>query len=249
MSYQPYSVQLYSVREAMESDLPTTVRRIAEIGYTQVEPYNFAQRVEELDTALRENGLTAPTGHAPLLSTDQDAVFAAANRLGITTVIDPYLPAAHWQDAESIIATAARLNAAAKRGADYGVRVGYHNHAWEISSKIAGTTALEFFADQLDPELVLEVDTYFVAVGGEDPVQFLPRLGERVIAVHLKDGPVTDNPAEQLPVGQGRIDVWGVLAAAASLEVPVVELEDYAGDRFDGLADSLRFLEAGQGSR
>ncbi|WP_334172556.1 sugar phosphate isomerase/epimerase family protein [Sinomonas sp.] len=240
-----YSVQLYTVRDAIEEDLPGTIRRLAEIGFTQVEPYRFAERAEEFAAAFEENGITAPTGHAPLLSGDQDEIFAAAKRLGIGTVIDPFVPAEKWQDAETIRDTAARLNEAAKRGAEYGIRVGYHNHWWELESKVEGTNALEFFASLLDPGLVLEVDAYWVAVGGEDPIAVLKRLGDRVVAVHLKDGPVNEDRKAQQPAGQGKVDIWGVIAAAKNLEVGVIEFDDYSGDLFEGVAASLRYLEAG----
>jgi sugar phosphate isomerase/epimerase len=240
-----YAVQLYTVRDAVEQDLPSTIKRLAEIGFTQVEPYEFAARAEELAQAFTENGITAPTGHAPLLMTeDKDEIFAAARRLGIGTVIDPYVPAEHWQDAESIGNIARQLNAAARKGAEYGIRVGYHNHQWELESIIDGRTALEYFADLLDPELVLEVDTYWVAVGGQDPVDILTKLGSRVIAIHIKDGPVDTDTRAQLPAGQGKIAVAEVIAAAKHLEVGVVEFDDYAGDVFDGVAQSLAFLNS-----
>ncbi|MEW1811953.1 sugar phosphate isomerase/epimerase [Pseudarthrobacter phenanthrenivorans] len=241
-----YSVQLYTVRDAIEGDLPGTIRRLAEIGFTQVEPYQFAERVEEFARAFADYGINAPTGHAPLLSSDPHQVFSAAQQLGIGTVIDPYLPAEFWQDAQSIQDTASRLNALAKQGAEYGVRVGYHNHDWEISSKIEETTALEYFASLLDPELVLELDAYWAAVGGEDPAAMLDRLGRRVVAIHIKDGPLTLDTKAQVPAGQGKMDVWGVLAAAANLEVGVVEFDDYDGDIFEGVAASLHYLQAGK---
>ena len=237
-----YSLQLYTLRNAISEDLPGTIRKVAEIGYTQVEPYNFVATAKELGAALKENGLTAPSGHAPLMAQDQDEIFTAAKELGITTVIDPYLPAEHWQKAEDIQATAAKLNAAAKKGADYGIRVGYHNHAWELESIVEGRTALEYFESLLDPELVLEVDTYWVAVGGQDPVDILTKLGDRVKFIHIKDGPLTrDNKAQQ-PAGQGKVPVLDVIAAAKSLEVGVVEFDDYSGDIFEGIAESLAFL-------
>ena len=239
-----YSLQLYTLRNAIQEDLAGTIRKVAEIGFTQVEPYNFVATAKELGAALKENGLTAPSGHAPLLSQDQDEIFAAARELGITTVIDPYLPAEHWQDAATIRDTAARLNEAAKKGAGYGIRVGYHNHAWELESTIEGRTALEYFAGLLDPELVLEVDTYWVSVGGQDPVDILTRLGDRVKLIHIKDGPLTTDTKAQLPAGKGLVPVLDVIAAATSLEVGVVEFDDYAGDIFDGIAESLAFLNA-----
>jgi sugar phosphate isomerase/epimerase len=239
-----YSLQLYTLRNAISEDLPGTIRKVAEIGFTQVEPYNFVATAKELGAALKENGLTAPSGHAPLMSQDQDEIFAAAKELGITTVIDPFLPAEHWQKAEDIRATAEKLNAAARKGAEYGIRVGYHNHAWELESTIEGRTALEYFADLLDPELVLEVDTYWAAVGGQDPVELLARLGDRVKFIHIKDGPLNKDNKAQQPAGQGKVPVMDVIAAAKSLEVGVVEFDDYAGDIFEGISESLSFLNA-----
>ncbi|WP_415854845.1 sugar phosphate isomerase/epimerase family protein [Sinomonas sp. G460-2] len=252
-----FSVQLYTLRDPMEADLLGTVRRLAEIGFTQVEPYRFVENAEAFAAAFAENGITAPTGHAPLLSGDQDEIFAAAKRIGIGTVIDPFVAPEQWQDAGAIRDTAAALNAAAKKGAEYGIRVGYHNHSWELGSRVEGTTALEFFAGLLDPEVVLEVDVYWVAAGGENPAALVQRLGNRVVALHLKDGPVTvlgtrfdreefgSIAKTQLPAGHGELDLWGVVAAAKNLEVGVVEFDDYAGDIFDGVAASLRYLEAG----
>ena len=239
-----YSLQLYTLRNAIQEDLPGTIRKVAEIGFTQVEPYNFVATAQELGAALRENGLSAPSGHAPLLSQDQDQIFAAAKELGITTVIEPYIPAERWQSAEDVQATAALLNEAARKGAEYGIRVGYHNHQWELESIIEGRTALEYFADLLDPELVLEVDTYWVAVGGQDPVDILGKLGNRVKFIHIKDGPLTTDTKAQLPAGQGKVAVLDVIAAAKSLEVGVVEFDDYSGDIFEGINESLSFLMA-----
>jgi sugar phosphate isomerase/epimerase len=238
-----YSLQLYTLRNAIQEDLPGTIRRVAELGFTKVEPYNFVATATELGAALRENSVTAPSGHAPLLSQDQDEIFAAAKELGITTVIEPFIPAERWQSAEDVQATAAKLNEAAKKGAGYGIRVGYHNHQWELESTIEGRTALEYFADLLDPELVLEVDTYWVAVGGQDPVDLLGKLGDRVKFIHIKDGPLTTDTKAQLPAGKGKVAVLDVIAAAKSMEVGVVEFDDYDGDIFEGIAQSLAFLQ------
>jgi sugar phosphate isomerase/epimerase len=241
-----YSIQLYTVRKALEQDLPGTVQRLAEIGFTMVEPYRFVAKAAELKQALTENGLTAPSGHAPLLSEDQDEIFAAAQELGIGTVIDPHVPIDRWNSIEDIAETARLLNAAAAKGAGYGVRVGYHNHWWEVESVIDGKTALEHLADGLDPAVVLELDTYWAAVGGQDPVELLARLGDRVKFIHIKDGPLTPDPASQTAVGNGNMPIWEVVKAAKSLEAGVVELDDFQGDMFDAVQDSFNYLSAGK---
>ncbi len=241
-----YSLQLYTVRAALEKDLPGTIARVAELGFSMVEPYNFVATADALAAAFADHGIAAPSGHAPLLNADQDEIFAAANKLGITTVIDPFVPAEQWQSAEDVQKIATGLNAAAKKGAEYGVRVGYHNHAWELESKINGTTALEYLESLLDPELILEVDSYWVCVGGVDVIEILHNLGDRVKYLHIKDGPLTTENAAQQPAGQGLVPIWDVIEAARSLEVGVVEFDDYAGDIFTGIAESLAYLNRGK---
>ena len=235
------SVQLYSVRDAFAADPADTLERLAAIGFTQVEPYGVVENLAALRTGLAAHGLSAPTAHAKLLGADQKAVFAAAAECGIGVVIEPLVEAAHWRDPADIAATASALNEAAKLAAEYGVTVGYHNHWWELESQIDGRHALEVFAEQLDPALVLEVDSYWATAGGADAPALLRRLGERVRAIHVKDGGLAVDASGQVPAGQGRVPVAEVLAASPQA-LRVVEFDRYDGDIFAGLAASRAFL-------
>jgi sugar phosphate isomerase/epimerase len=243
VNYPKLSVQLYTVREAIQENLSESLARIAEIGYTQVEPYNFAD-VDGLAEALKAVGLSAPTGHAHYIGVDDaelNRIFASASTLGIGLAIDPHVEAARWQAADDIRATADQLNAAAAVAAQHGVSVGYHNHAHELESTIDGRTALEFFADLLDPAVRLEVDTYWVATGGQDPVALLGRLGGQVAALHIKDGPATSETKDQVAVGAGSLPIRAIIEAAPDA-LRVVELDDSHADRFQAVAESFAWL-------
>ena len=183
----------------------------------------------------------APTTHANIIGHDTDAIFSAASTLGIGTVIEPFIPPERWRTAQDVAAIAHELNAAAKIALRYGVRVGYHNHAHELESVIDGTTALELLASQLSDEVVLEVDTYWVVVGGQNPVELLARLGNRVQAIHVKDGPGTAETKDQVAVGHGSLPIREIIAAAPQA-LRVIELDDFRGDRFTAIADSYAFL-------
>ena len=50
----PYSIQLYTVRTALEEDLAGTIQRLAGIGFTMVEPYHFVAKAAELQQAMAE---------------------------------------------------------------------------------------------------------------------------------------------------------------------------------------------------
>jgi len=257
------SVQLYTVRDAIAADLAGTVARVREIGYEHVEPYQFDQHVDQYASAFAATGVTAPSGHVAVIDReDPSAVFDAAARLGIGVVIDPFIPTDRWQTADDAKTIAERVNVLAEQATGHGLRFGYHNHQWEFTNTVDGRPIYDLFVEHLSPEVVLEVDTFWATVGGADAPAVLRSLGDRVVAIHVKDGTVTGDIAtalpsaqdaldvpdalraayeNQTPAGQGDVDVPGILAAAPDA-LRVVEFDSYRGDVFDGIAQSLAWL-------
>ncbi|GGL97873.1 sugar phosphate isomerase/epimerase family protein [Nakamurella endophytica] len=245
MPLSSLSLQLYSVRHALDEDIPGTIARVAGIGFRQVESsYKIHSKGRELRDAIRDNGLTSPTMTASLVDVDVDPVFPIAVDLGAHTVIETFVPDQFWGSVDAVQHIADQLNAAAAKAADFGLRVAYHNHWWELEHRYDGKTALEALVDRLDPAVLLEVDAYWVAVGGQDPVDLVGRLSDRVHFLHLKDGPVNHDNSQQRPAGQGDLPIEAIIAAAPQLEVGVIEFDDYAGDVFDAVAQSFAYLDA-----
>ncbi|MGI4893864.1 MAG: sugar phosphate isomerase/epimerase family protein [Janthinobacterium lividum] len=242
---QKISVQLYTVRDALAADLNGTLGRLAGFGFTQVEPFGLTDKAAELAPVLAEHGLSAPSAHASVVGADIAAVLRAAELTGTTFVIEPHVDPARWTTAEDVAAVAAELNAAAARAADAGVTIGYHNHQFELENSIGGRPALEVFADSLDDAVALEVDTYWAVVGGADVIDLLGRLGQRVRAVHLKDGDATLDTKNQVALGSGTLDVPAILAASQGVDLGVIELDDTSGDVFQAVAASFAYLGGG----
>ena len=249
MSKLAPSIQLYTLRNEIENDFAGTIARVAALGLTQVEPWGFVDRADEYSDALNANGLTAPTAHAPLIDQDLGPVFAAAKKIGISTVFDPFTMPDTWQDRANIDHYAAEINRAAVEARAHGIKVGYHNHGWELSARVDGKIAFDYFIEQLLPEVVLEIDTYWCEVGGQNAAEYLTKLGDRVVAIHVKDGKIfeTEDFMElmdhQCPAGEGSVPVAAILAAAPNA-LPVIEFDKYvAGDLFEGIAKSLAFVE------
>ena len=237
------SVQLYTVRDALAQDFDGTLGKLASFGFTHVEPFALLNFADELRRGLDRSGLTAPTAHVHLLGEDQDAICALAAELGIQTIIEPYVDPARWESEVDISEIATELNAAAERAAASDLKVGYHNHHFELESKISGVTALEVFADRLAPEVVLEVDTYWAYAGGADVPALLKRLGERVVALHLKDGDGSLDTSKQVPLGSGVVPVWDIVDAAPEA-LRVVELDDSETDLLEAVRAGREFLLA-----
>ncbi|KQS18103.1 xylose isomerase [Frigoribacterium sp. Leaf186] len=257
-------MQLYTVRDAVSADLQGAVARIAEIGFTKVEPYSFVERADEFEKAFADSGVTAPSGHAPVIDSDEpEKAFAAAVQLGIGTVIDPFIPSDRWQTADDARAIADRVNELQVLAAASGLRFGYHNHQWEFANQVEGRPVYDFFLERLNDDVVLEIDTFWSTVGGMDTPALLRSLGDRVQFLHVKDGKISGDIAtalpssesalevpdalaaafkNQTPAGQGDVDVAAVLAAAPHA-LRVVEFDDYAKDVFDGVAESFAWLQ------
>ena len=241
MTLKP-SVQLYTLRDALDVDLPGTIARVAEIGFTQVEPYGFVDKVDALEKALSENNLVATTGHAHFIGEDAKPILEAAKRLGIKTLIDPFTLPEEWKDVSRIDYFASELNRISAEAKDHGIRIAYHNHYWELAERVGDEIAFDYFIDKLSPEVVIELDAFWCEVGGVSAPEYLKKHGDRIVAIHVKDGTKDGNLDNQVPAGTGEIPIREILAAAPHA-LPVIEFDFYkGGDVFDGIAQSLKYV-------
>jgi sugar phosphate isomerase/epimerase len=238
------SLQLYSLRRQVSQNLAETLASVARLGYELVEPYGFVDRATELSAALTANGLSAPSAHAPLVTAaDVRPTFAAAASLAVGVVIEPTVPAEFWRSREDVEKTASCLNELVGTAAEFGLRIGYHNHDWEFHQRLRGQSAYEYFTDLLHPDVVLEVDTYWATVGGAPTAELLRQLGSRVEFLHLKDGPLNWDLPAQVALGTGSLPLAEILAAAPHA-LRIVEFDDFAGDVMIPIGESLAHLEA-----
>jgi sugar phosphate isomerase/epimerase len=243
LTANPPALQLYTVREQLPADRAGVLGQIGALGYGAVEPFNILDDPDGLRADLDAAGLVVCSVHASPLGEEAEAVVRAARTLGTDTVIVPYLEPARFAEADGVRALALELNERAAWIADQGLRLGYHNHDFELSSLIDGVPALEVLADQLDDAVLLEVDTYWVAVGGQDVPALLGRLGDRVQYLHVKDGPAISRADDLMTaVGAGTMPVAEILAASPSAHWHVVELDRCATDMLTAVGDSLDWL-------
>jgi len=154
------SVQLYPAREALAKDLPSTLRRVNDIGYRNVELFGFVDLADQYSELLPSVGLVAPSAHARLLDQDVAVIFSAAEKIGVTTVIDPHIDIERWTAQDDIARAAASLNEVAKIGAGHGLVIGYQNHWWETENRIDGTPDLEILASAPQALRVVELDGF-----------------------------------------------------------------------------------------
>jgi sugar phosphate isomerase/epimerase len=146
----------------------------------------------------------------------------------------------------------AKLNDAAEICQRAGIGFYYHNHAFEFEGE-PGARFIDRLHKELHPHARLEMDVFWVAIGGEDPVQLLRKWKGRVGSLHLKDvaSSAPRNIAEfSMPptafkeVGFGTLDWPAILTAARESKIDhyFIEQDATPGDPLDSIRASVGYL-------
>ncbi len=236
------SVQLYTVRDHLTQDLPGTLKKIKEIGFDYVELAGFYDKsASEWKTLLDELGLQASGAHIglPEMEADPEKVAADAKILGLDTVIIPWIGADAYADGWDKFAE--RVNTVAAKLSALGVSVAYHNHDFEF----AGGGFEQFYATSDASTVFAELDLAWVSIGGQDPVEWINKLGSRVRFAHVKDYDKSKTP-QWTPAGEGTMPFDAILPAlsAAGTRFSVVELDESPADPLDAVATSYAYFAA-----
>jgi len=208
MANVPIALQLYTVRDETAKDFPGTVRKVAQMGYAGVE---FAGTggldASQMRDLLAETGLRPAGSHVglPAMEEDLDGVIAYNRAIGNTFVGVPALPG-DLRNPDGFRTVAAKLNEIGARFRDAGLRLYYHNHAFEFDVH-GDVRGWDILLAETDPALVgIELDVYWAAFACEDPAELLRRYAGRFPLVHLKDMVGEGVERTWAEVGEGIID-------------------------------------------
>ena len=239
------ALQLYTVRELAARDLPGTLRQVAAVGYRSVELAGLPQTSpEELRDLLADAGLTPIAAHQSLddLRRDADAAFAAMVALGCPRIIVPWLRPEDRASADGVRAVARELGVFAAGAADRGLRLGYHNHAFEFEP-LDGTTTWDVLLGELPADVDLELDVYWATVAGRDPAALIRQLAGRVRLLHMKDRAAGPDGGDVAP-GDGTLPWREIVDAgrASGVEWYVAE-QDEPRDTIAEISRGLQYLQ------
>ena len=254
-------LQLYTVRAAMRQDLDGTLKRVAGIGYEEVETYGFdplairyygldakafAQRLKDLDLAV-------PSGHYDLnryvnTSIDElkhymDRCIQGARALGQSYITWPLID----QDSRTIDkfkVVAERLNIAGEQARNAKLELAYHNHDFEFVDQ-NGTRGYDIILKETDPALVkLQMDLYWIARASQTPHDLFRRAPGRFVMWHVKDvHPVSRDYTE---VGNGTIDftkIWPDAELAGLKHFFVEQGGNFTHDPIRSITDSAAYVK------
>jgi sugar phosphate isomerase/epimerase len=203
-------LQLYTVRDLMRISVPATLDQVARVGYKEVEFAGyFGATPSQLRRWLDDLGLTAPAAHVPLLDGKYEELFDAAAEVGHHYLIQASLPIWQRRSVDAFRRVAASLNRAGDAARKRGLYVGYHNHDFEFQP-VGGIVPYDVLLAETDPSLVwMEVDFYWMAKAGREPLRYFAAHPGRFRLCHLKD---IDARGRMTEVGRGRLEFRQILA-------------------------------------
>ncbi|QZH75670.1 MAG: sugar phosphate isomerase/epimerase [Erythrobacter sp.] len=239
----PIGVQLYTVREDMARDPIATLQRIAAMGFDEVEfARTFGDRSAEMCRETTRLGLDVAAVHVgwELLRDDPARALAEAKAMCTDTLILAYLPVEERTTLEQWRGWIARLNAIAPLAEAEGIQLAYHAHDFEFAT-IDGVRPIDLMLRDFDPRIGFELDTYWVQLGGEDPLEFFRRHRDRITHFHMKD---MGQGGAMADVGAGSIDFAALVEEFGEDRAYWLIERDDAPDPWASLAASLAAMRA-----
>lgn len=235
------SIQLYSIRD-VGLDYETKIRKIAEMGYPAVETAGFpGSSPEKAARLFKELGLVVSGAHVSTpVGENKQEILETLEALGKPPLINTQIGPDDVITLDAIKALCERLNAGYEVAKASGLVYAIHNHWWEFAT-VNGRLVHDIMEDLLNPGVLFEIDTYWVKVGGSDPVQLIKKLGKRAPFLHIKDGPVTIEAA-QTAVGDGIMDVPAIIKAGQPDAWQVVEMDSCDTDVMVAAKKSYDYL-------
>ena len=246
-SIKKVGLQLYTVRNELAKDFRGTLERVAAIGFKEVEFAGYAgQTPQQVKATLRELGLEAPSGHVPLAAVRDktEATLDEAAAIGHRYVVVAWLGQEERQSIDDYRRHADVFNRVGEEARKRGLRFAYHNHDFEFV-RIGDAVPYDLLLERTDPKMVaLELDLYWIAKGGHDPLAYFAKYPGRFPMLHVKD--MERGPGDgMVEVGRGRIDFKKIFERSrqAGVEHYFVEHDNPPGSPFDSVAVSYEYLK------
>jgi sugar phosphate isomerase/epimerase len=255
-------LQLYTIRDAMARDVVGTLKRVAALGYEEVETYGFDPvglnyydlPAGDFAQRLRDHGLTSPSGHYDLnrfagasdadLERYVDRCIDGARLLGHRYITWPFLDPP-FRPLDAFTRVVARLNRVGERITRAGLGFAYHNHGFEFTEQ-NGIVPYDVLLRETDARLVgLQLDLYWLSHDSKQPPRYwFDRAPGRYVMWHVKDMHKVSRDYTEL--GNGTIDytrIWPDAARSGMKHFFVEQGGNFAKDSMQSITDGAAYVK------
>ncbi|MEQ8686185.1 MAG: sugar phosphate isomerase/epimerase [Imperialibacter sp.] len=252
----PLGVQAYTFRKSFPNGVEATLDTIASLGFTELEggaPRGMTG--EEYRKLCEARGISIPgtgSGYDQLVK-DPQAVADNAKALGAKFVMCAWIPHKRAEfNLENAQKAVEDFNKAGKVLKENGLTFCYHVHGYEFQPYGKGTL-MNYIIENTNPEYVsFEMDIMWTHFGGGDPVKLLKKYGDRWKLLHVKDlkkGTPKDltggtGPENDAILGQGEVDIVGILKEANKIGIKHMFIEDESPNPMLQVPQSIAYLKS-----
>jgi len=252
-------LQLYSIRDAIASDLTGSLKKVADMGYKYVELAGYSngkfygKTPKEFKKLVNDLGMEILSSHTQVeaagITTENARKMADDHaEVGVKYCVQPWINAED-RNIESYKKMIADWNQVASIMKETGIQFGYHNHNFEFAPVDGIVPYFDIFLPEMDANLItMELDLYWATKAGQDPVEMFEKYPGRFQLWHFKDMSKKTDPYYEVmkdditSVGAGLIDFKRIYAAkeTAGMKHFFVE-DDNQGDGkpFEGIQTSI----------
>lgn len=281
-------VNLFSLPKMLETDFRGGIEMLSKMGYTEIQlfgPFSFSaesakkewdaitpmlgftgsgyfgQSLQEFKSVLDEFNIKATASHLDLdtLQNRMPSLGEFASTLGIEYVGIPAIPEEKRTSLDDYKRIAEAFNKIGEEAKKIGLKYAYHNHGYGLQ-EVDGKIPLNIILEETDPDLVFfEMDIYWTAAGGANPVEYLQAYPNRYKLMHLKDmtekvtfsgdGESPSQWVELFPymttLGSGVLDIKAIVETGEKAGVEHLYVEqDMVNNPRAALKSSIDYLRA-----
>jgi len=220
-----FGFQVWTIRKDIISDFAITLKKMASMGYSEVEmcsPLGYSMAGfkplnemsgTEMKLIIEDAGLKCSSSHftGGELRKSLDNRIEWATQIGMKQMAQsmPSLPRNPTLD--DWRKTAQELNQIGEKTKTAGIQMVYHNHHFEFE-ELEGKLIYDLLLEELDPDLVKMQFQVAVIDKGFKAQDYFRKHPGRFISAHLAD--YSTEQEKQVPVGQGIVD-WNDLFEAS----------------------------------
>jgi sugar phosphate isomerase/epimerase len=257
-------LQLYTIRDEMQKDVPGSLKKVSDIGYKYLELANYVDGKfygylpGEFKKIVNDLGMEVLSSHAGVnprgITTDESKKMAEDHaKLGVKYCLQPWIEEVDRKSVAGYQKMVAEWNKVGKIMKENGVQFGYHNHNFEFDKVEGKVPYFDIFLKEMDKDLMtMELDLFWTTKAGQDPVEIFKKYPGRFQLFHMKDmltkkAPIftTNGVDDFAPVGTGLIDFKRILKAkkTAGMKYMFVEQDNAGkGDPFAAIKTSITNL-------
>ncbi|MDA7711555.1 sugar phosphate isomerase/epimerase [Flavobacteriaceae bacterium] len=251
---QDIGIQLYSLRNYFPEGVEKTIKTIADWGITKVEGGDtYGKTYEAYKSIMDQHQMeTVSIGISyEELRDNPEKALAKALQFGVKYVMCSWIPhPGNTFDFEITKAAVDVFNTAGKLFLEHGISLAYHAHGYEFRPYKEGTL-FDYMAENAT-HFFYEMDVFWAQHGGADPLALMKKYPDFVVMMHLKDmqkGVVGNNTGSEdvetnVVLGQGQIDIEGLVREARKLGVKYMFIEDESSRVIEQVPQSLAFLKS-----